>query len=129
MLGSISSMIFNTEVLKVLGEFREVNDKGAGSPIETDEMHETNARLDQKWMLYHIIGFWFILLVLIEWRLLSFCCQEMDKITEEDNEVFFKDDEDYYNYSGAGESSEVAQILGEGTDLQLRFHIKQKPRK
>ena len=124
MSGPGLSMMFNTDILEALDTFRSYNTKSEGDPIETDEMHEMNAPADHFWMLVHVIFFWIILLVIIELRILTRCCGGMDTITADDNDAYFKDDEEYNNFSDAGESSEVGQIVGEGTDLHIRFHVK-----
>ena len=126
--GSIMSMMFNREQLKALGQFRDVNEDGTGEDIETDEYHPDNAPRDVLFMVVHCLLFWFIILVLIEWKLPCCCCYEMRRISSEDNENFFLQSE-VFDFDEGGDSSEVAQILGEGQELQLRFHIKQKPYK
>ena len=122
--GPSLSMMFNTSILESLDRFRTYNEKSTGDPIETDEMHETNAPADQFWILVHVILFWCILLILIEWRALTCCCEGHNTITADDNDAYFKDDEEYNNFSDAGESSEVGQIVGEGPDLHVRFAVK-----
>lgn len=47
----------------------------------------------------------------------------MKQISEDDNSQFFDHDEDY-EFENSGESSEVANFLGEGQELQLRFNIR-----
>ena len=44
--GPSMSMMFNTSILESLDRFRTYNEKSTGDPIETDEMHETNAPAD-----------------------------------------------------------------------------------
>lgn len=46
MWGSISSMLFNSEVLKALAGYRENNTSGKGPDIETDENHAMNSPAD-----------------------------------------------------------------------------------
>lgn len=43
MQSSISSMIFNSEVLKAMASYRESNELGEGDAIETDEHAAINA--------------------------------------------------------------------------------------
>lgn len=59
-------------------------------------------------MLIHTVFFWIVLMVIIEWRLPCCCCERMNSINQYDDEMFFKNDEDFNNYSDGGESSEVA---------------------
>lgn len=43
MQSSISSMLYNSAVLKSLATYRDFNTSGVGQPIEVDEMHAMNA--------------------------------------------------------------------------------------
>ena len=89
MYGSISSMIFNSKVLAALSAYREFNNFGKGKPIETDESHPTNAPADVFWMFVHIIAFFCILLVFIEWHLPCCCLCHMKRINEDENKEYF----------------------------------------
>ena len=106
-------MLFNSEVLKAMASFREGNLDGEGRVIETDEYASINSQADLIWMVIHFFLFWFLLLVIIEWHLPCCCCFEMKRITEDDNMQFFDHDEEY-DFESGGESSEVANFLGEG---------------
>jgi len=78
-------------------------------------------------MVVHIIVFWFILLVFIEWRFPCVFCKRAKLITVEENEAYFSQLQDQTDEDA--ESSEVAQIQGDGKDVEIRFVTKQKPRK
>lgn len=43
MQSSISSMMFNSEVLKAMASYREFNENGEGDAIETDEYAAINS--------------------------------------------------------------------------------------
>ena len=106
-----------------------------GLPIETDELHPMNAPLDQIWMMIQIIFFWAVLILLIEYRLHFMGCdpRRMKVLSQHDNDQFFgKSPDDLVDIDdeipNESDSSEVAQIIGEGENIQLRFNVKQKPR-
>lgn len=121
MQSAISSMLFNSEILKALALFRHNNPLGAGEPIETDEMHEMNSKADVRAILIHIVIFWFILIAVIEWRVFSVCCLRFKKINDTDNKSLLKLNN---NFVDAGDSSEVGEIIEVGKDLEVRFHAR-----
>lgn len=49
-----------------------------------------NAPADVQWMLIQMIFFFFVLFVLIEWRLPCCLCDGMKRINEDDNLQFFE---------------------------------------
>lgn len=134
--GAPMTMMFNSKALYVLNRYRDGNSQGEGEPIETDEANEINAPADRFWIFVHIIVFWAILLFFIEWkvhRYICFCCtSRMREVRLEDNANFFGKLEtsgEMSNNEYDGESSEVAQIIGDGEQLELRFNRKQTPKR
>ena len=103
--------------------FRENNTSGLGDPIEIDEGHAMNGKLDMQWIFYHTIIFWLILILVIEWRIPCCMISRMKQVTREDNKEFFsantpgEEDEVKVDDVDNSESSEVAHIIGEGDNL------------
>lgn len=138
-----SSIIYNSKTLAALFRYRDQNKSGIGPDIETDENHPMNAPADLIWIIVHSIFFWVLLIGVIEYRLLCLCCDPRvpGEITKHDNDVYFGreelseskrgmkafDDDEMPNEEDS-DASEVAQIIGSGTDLKLRFNVKFKPR-
>ena len=128
MTSSMMSIMFNSEQLWALQTFRDVNIDGEGDDIPTDEYHPDNQPADIFWMWFHLIFFWFVLIALVEWKLLCYCCQGFGKISERDNMRYF-DEQAVFDTDDGGESSEVAHVVGEGKDLEIRYQTKSKPQK
>ena len=128
----MSSIVYNSEVLKAIAKYRVNNNEGVGPDIETDEGHSMNAQADVTWMVIHIIFFWCLLIFIIEYRLHCLCCdpRRMKEITRHENDVFFGNDtkekgEDVDDEMAKdSESSEIPQIIGEGENMKLRFNVR-----
>ena len=130
--GASVSIVFNSQLLAALGRYREGNTLGTGEPVVLDEADEMNAPADRFWILVHIVVFWLILILLIEWKVHSICCgSRMREVRSVDNAEFFGKQEpsSELNQEDDGESSEVAQIIGDAEQLELRFGQKNKPKR
>jgi len=142
MQSAMSSIVYNTETLAALFRYRDQNVSGIGPDIETDENHPMNAPADSMWINVQFIFFWVLLLGVIEYRLLCFCCdpKAAREISKHDNDVYFGREnlseskrglnavDDEMPNEDESDASEVAQIIGSGADLKLRFNVKFKPR-
>ena len=69
-----------------MGRYREQNTLGKGDPVITDEEDPMNGKSDLMWTVIHIIAFWFILLVFIEYRLPCLFCYPASRIRRVDQE-------------------------------------------
>ena len=123
----MSSMLFNSKLLWALHRFREQNSQGDGDEVEMDERHEMNGESDKNWIYLHIIVFWIVLILFVEWRF-PFCdCSRIGRISDEDNRSVFGDQQEEDNVVEENEkgldhseSSESVKIGdGDGDSFRL----------
>lgn len=130
----MSSLMFNSKMLEQISLYRENNTLGIGEFIEVDENDPINGPADVNWIMMHAIISWVVLILFVEWRV-PFCdCNKMKKVTQLDNDEYFgqlqldsqEEDRAADHQIDMSESSEVAQIEGEGENIRFQLSVKPK---